>query len=169
MPSRLGSEIADVQRRVPLFVEPQHALARRRRVVVRDDRLAPDLLHRHLLAARQRMVGLDEQHELVGAEQQRQQLLLRRIERQHAEVHRAQQDFLRHLPRRDAPHLDEDAGVVLLERRDQRQHGVHAGLVRADEHAPLLDVAQVGDGAGGLVDEPQEPRRRTRAALRRRR
>ena len=50
-------------------------------------------------------------------------------------------------------------GILLLERRDERQHGVHAGLVRADQHAALLDVAQVGDGRRGLVDEPQEPRR----------
>ena len=52
MPSRLGSDDLDVERRVTLFVEPQHALARRRRIVVRDDRLAPDLLDRDPLACR---------------------------------------------------------------------------------------------------------------------
>ena len=109
------------------------------------------------LAAGQRMSRRHEQHELVGAEQQRRQLALGRIERQHAEVHRAQQHFLRHLPRRHAPDLHEDAGMLALERVDERQHRVHAALVRADEHAALLDVAQVGDGPGGLVGQPQQP------------
>ena len=88
---------------------------------------------------------------------ERQQLALGRLERDDAEVDGAQQDFLRHLPRRNAPHLDEDARMVALERLDQRQHRVHAAFVRADEHAALLDVAQVGDRAGRLVDQTQQP------------
>ena len=46
---------------------------------------------------------------------------------------------------------------------------VDAALVGADEHAALPDVAQVGDGAGRLVGQPQQPRARSRAAARRRR
>ena len=34
-----------------------------------------------------------------------------------------------------------------------------AALVRADEHAALPDVAQLGHGAGRLVGQPEQPGR----------
>ena len=67
MPSRLGSAITMLSGDVPLLEEAQHALARRRRIVVRDHGLAPDLLHRDLRRRGERMRGRHQQHELVGA------------------------------------------------------------------------------------------------------
>ena len=46
----------------------------------------------------------------------------------------------------------------LLERADERQHRVDSALVGADDDAADADVAQVGDGGGRLVNEPQQPR-----------
>ncbi len=47
-------------------------------------------------------------------------------------------------------------GELLLERRDERQHGVDAAFVGADEHAALANLAQVGDGRRRLVGQPEE-------------
>ncbi len=158
MPSRLGSEMRMLSGAWRCFVQPQHALARRRRIVVRDDRLPAHLLHRDLPAVRQRMLRRDEQHQLVGPELQRQQVALRRVERQHAEVDRAQQDLLRHLARVHAPDVHQDGRIVLLERGDERQQTGDAGLVCANQHAALAHVAKLGDGVRGLVGQPKEAR-----------
>ena len=109
---------------------------------MRDDRLPAHLLHRDLLALGERISGADQEDQFIGPQGDRLQFLLRREEGQHAEVHRTQQHFLRDLSRMDAAHLDEHAGMVDPEGLEQRQECVNTGLVGADHHAALLDVAQ---------------------------
>ena len=81
-----GQRHLDVDRRVPALVGAQHALARRRRIVVRDHRLLPDLLDRGAPPAGQRMLRVREHHELVAAERERLQAAVGGLKRQHAEV-----------------------------------------------------------------------------------
>ena len=76
----------DVDRRAPALVRAEHALARGRRIVVRDDDLAPDLLERDSSSGRQRMPRRREQDEIVGAERHRLDAAVGRLKRQHAEV-----------------------------------------------------------------------------------
>ena len=83
MPSRLGSAITMLSGDVLLLEQPQHALARRRRIVVRDDRSrAPNSSIVTCLAAGERVRRRHEQHELVGADGNVEQARFGRLERQ---------------------------------------------------------------------------------------
>ena len=81
-----GQRHLDVDRRVLLLERAQHAFTRGRRIVVRDDRLAPELGERHFLAAGQRVLWMHEHHQIVGPQVQRQQSALGRLKRHDAEV-----------------------------------------------------------------------------------
>ena len=83
-----------VERRVLLLEHAQHALARRRRIVVRDHRSrAPTSSIVTCARVRQRMRRRHEQDELVAARAASTQPALGRLERQHAEVEAALQHF----------------------------------------------------------------------------
>ena len=51
----------------------------------------------------------------------------------------------------DATDIDVYEWVAVAEAVDQRQHRVDGGFVAADQHAPTTEVAQVLDGALGLL------------------
>ena len=89
-----------LQRDVTLLEQPQHALARRRRIVVRDDRLRGHVLHRHLPAPGERVGRRHEQHELVAADRHLEQPFFGRTERQRAEIEAALLHLDGNLPRR---------------------------------------------------------------------
>ena len=57
---------------------------------------------------------------------------------------------------RNAAHVHVDERVSLAESRDERQHGVHRRLVGPDEDAAATQVAQVLDGALGLLGQSQQ-------------
>ena len=98
-----------------------------------------------------------EEHELVAADRDFQQPLFGRVKRERAEVEAALLDFDGDLPRRHAAHVDGDVGIPLAEARDERQQGVHGGLVGADEHASAAEVAQFADRRFGFLGEPDQP------------
>ena len=79
------------------------------------------------------------------------------MKRQRAEVEAALLDLHRDLPCRDPAHVDGDVGIPLAEAPDERQQGMHGGLVGADEHPPAPQVAQLAHRRFGLLGEPDEP------------
>ena len=104
----------------------------------------------------QRMRRVHEHHQLVLSEHDRAEPRLGGLERQHAEVEAALRDLGADLPRRNAAHVDVHQRVRLPEPLDERQHGVHRRLVGADQHAAAAQVAQVLDGAFGLLGQAQQ-------------
>ncbi len=128
---------------MPHFRLAQHLVARRRRIAVRDDRLVRELRHRHGVALRERMRGIDEQHQLVRSERDGEQTLVAGIERDDAEVEAPLRHFDADLARRHPAHVNEDARVLLAEFFDQRQQHVHTAFVRSDQHAAALQVAKL--------------------------
>ena len=146
----------DLQLDAPLLEEPQHAVARRRRIVVRHERLGRHLLHRHRPAPRERVRGRHEQNELVAADGHLEQPGLDRMKRQRAEVEAPLLHFDRDLSRGHAADVDGDVGILLAKARDERQQGVHGRLVGADQHAAAPQVAQFAHGRLRLLGEPHE-------------
>ena len=142
-----------------LLEKPQHALARRRRVVVRDHRLPAEIGERDGATRRERMRRVREQHQLVVADRERGQPLLGRLEGQDPEVEAALQHLEADLARRHAAHVDERLRVRLAEPADERQQQVHARLVRADHHAPAAQVRKLPDRALRLLRQAQQPLR----------
>ncbi len=49
------------------------------------------------------------------------------------------------------------SGIALAEARDQRQQGVHGGLVGADEHAAAPQIAQLAHRRLGFLRQADEP------------
>ena len=139
-----------------LLEEPQYAVAHVRRIVVRDHRVPAALRERHFLMSRERMARRYEHHELVVAEDDRAQLRLARMEREHAEVERALRDLRPDLPCRDAPDVHVHERMRFAEPRDERQDDVNGGFVGADQDAAATQVAEVLDGHLGLFGEAKQ-------------
>jgi hypothetical protein len=154
-----GQRDLDVDRRLPALVGAQHAVARRRRIVVRDHDLASDFLQRHAVAPRQRMFRRRQQHHVVAAERERLHAAIRRLEREHAEVEAAIEDGVGDLPGRHAPDVDDDVGMSHRESLDVRQQAVHGRFVGADDDAAAAHLLQLADGRLRLAGEPEEPLR----------
>ncbi len=57
---------------------------------------------------------------------------------------------------RDAAHVHVDERMRLAESRDERQHGMHRGLVGPDEDPPAPQVAQVLHRALGLFGQAEQ-------------
>ncbi len=102
------------------------------------------------------MRRVDQHHELVLAEHDRAELRLGGLERQHAEVEAALRHLGADLARRDAADVHVHQRVGVAEPRDERQHGVDRGFVRADEHAAAAQVPQVLHRGFGFLREPQQ-------------
>ncbi len=103
------------------------------------------------------MRRIDQQHQLVRAQRHGQQPLVAGIERDDAEVEAALRHFDADLARRHAAHVDENARMLLAELFDQRQQHVDAALVRSDQHAAALQVAQLADRQLRLFRKPLQP------------
>ncbi len=141
------------------LVRAEHALARGRRIVVRDDRLLTDFLDRGAAPAGQWMRGMRKHHELVAAERKRLQPAIGRLEGQDAEIQTAIEELGRNGSRTDAPNLDERLGVRLREALEKRQERVNRRLVRADDHAAAAHLLQLAHGDLGVCRKAQEPAR----------
>ena len=103
------------------------------------------------------MRRIDEQHQLVRSERHGEQPLVAGIEGDDAEVEASLRHFDANLARGNAAHVDENARMLLAEFFDQRQQHVHAALVRSDQHAAALQVAQLAHRELRLFREPLQP------------
>ena len=118
-----------------LLEQTQDVLAHVRGIVVRDDGLPRAFRQRDLARVRQRMGRVHEHHQLVLTEHDRTEPRLGRLEGEHAEVEAALCHLGADLSGRDSAHVDVHERMRFAKSLDERQHGVHRGLVGADQHA----------------------------------
>ncbi len=109
---KAGERDLDIDRGVLHLERAEDALAGRRRIVVRDHRLAAELGQRHLFPPRQRMLRVDQHDQIVVAQRERHQSAFGRQERDHAEIQTALRHLDANLARGDPAHVDLDLGVL---------------------------------------------------------
>ena len=141
------------------LVRAQHALARRRRIVVRDHRLTSDLFERHAAPPRERMLRAGEQDDVVAAEREGLDAFFGRLKRDDAEVDRALEHRRRHLTRRDASHVHDRVRMRGGEPLEQRQQRVDRRLVGADDQSAAAQLLQLPHRGLRLAREADEPLR----------
>ena len=142
-----------------LLEDAEHALAGRRRIVVRDDGLTAEFGHRDLRARGQWMLRMHEDDELVGTQPQREQAALGGLECHHAEVESTLKDFDADLTRRHASDVHLNLWMRVAKAIDERQQRVHRAFVCSHEHTPAAQVPQFAHGLLRFVRETHQPLR----------
>ena len=157
MPSRLGSEIDHASGHVLLLEQPQHALAGGRRIVVRDDRLARQLLHRHLPAGGKRVPGgtSSTSSSLPTGPRAAPTPTGWNVSAPKSRLPCCTSTAIwRAGTRRTSMAM---SGYRRRNRGDERQQRVHGRLVGADEHAPAPQIAQLAHRRLGFLGQPDQP------------
>ena len=162
-----GQRNLDVDRRVAALVQPEHAIAGRRRVVVGDDGLAPDFFDASRASSwRARCFGLASiTSSSLPSEIDCSPLSggwnvstpkSRLCSSSSAAICRDGH----------AADLDPRLRVQPREPLDDRQDGVHGGLVGPEDDAAAAHLLELADGRLRLRGQPQQPLRRARGAAR---
>ncbi len=149
----------NIDRRVAALVGAEDAVARRRRIVVRDHRLLADLFDRRPATRGERVLRMRQHHQLVGPSAIDCSPRSAGLEREDAEVEIAVEQLGRDRARADAAHLDERMRMRLGEAIEKRQQRVHRGFVGADNHSTAPDLLQLAHGGFGVGGQAQQPRR----------
>ncbi len=146
----------NVERRVATLVDPEHAFARRRWVVVSNDRLAAHFFNRYSLFRCEPMTRVRQHDQLVAAKRDRLQPLVGWLKRQHTEIEAALEEFRCNLPRRHSPDLDARPRVLARELLDDVQERMHGRFIRTDDDTPVANVLQLPDGRLSFCRKAQQ-------------